>query len=163
MITFTKSKLPFGWMGNMSPFPVEHEGKEWRTAEALFQAMRFDDEEIKEAIRAEKSPMGAKFLAKKHADKMTVDQCSNQDVKNMWVVIKLKVRQHPELQEQLLETGDQEIIEDCTKRDRGSSRFWGAVLVGEEWEGQNVLGKLWMKLREKWQFIEEVKTAIEKE
>ena len=46
-ISFTKVSLPFGWLGNMSPFPILYEGKEWKTTEALFQALRFDDESIK--------------------------------------------------------------------------------------------------------------------
>ena len=82
-IAFTKTKAPFGWLGNMSPFPITHEGKEWRTAEALFQALRFEDEEIKEAIRAERSPMGAKMVAKKNADKMAVKPCSNEDTQKL--------------------------------------------------------------------------------
>jgi len=45
-------------------------------------------------------------------------------------------------------TTDAEIIEDCTRRDRGSGRYWGAVLVDGKWQGKNVLGKLWMQLRE---------------
>lgn len=27
VIAFTKTKLPYGWFGNMSPFPIEFKGK----------------------------------------------------------------------------------------------------------------------------------------
>jgi ribA/ribD-fused uncharacterized protein len=147
MITFTKVKLPYGWLGNMAPYPVTYEGKEYRTTEALFQALRFDDDEVIEEIRAEKSPMSAKMIAKKHKEKMVIVPCGPRDLMNMRKVIGLKVEQHPELKEMLIGTGDETIIEDCTKRDRGSARFWGAVLVDGEWEGKNFLGKIWMIVR----------------
>ena len=149
MITFTKVKKPYGWLGNMAPYPIMFHGKEYRTSEALFQVMRFNDEEVIEEIRAQKSPMAAKMIAKKHKDKMVVKPCSTKDLMNMRKVLAQKVGQHPELKEMLLETGDERIIEDCTKRDRGSARYWGAVLVDEKWEGRNFLGKLWMIVRRK--------------
>src|SRR5262249_49560871 len=63
VIAFTKVDLPYGWLGNMAPFPVMHDGRGYRTTEALFQALRFDQEPIREAIRGEKSPMAAKMRA----------------------------------------------------------------------------------------------------
>lgn len=36
-LTFTKVRLPHGWLGNMAPFSVVFDGKPWRTTEALFQ------------------------------------------------------------------------------------------------------------------------------
>jgi predicted NAD-dependent protein-ADP-ribosyltransferase YbiA (DUF1768 family) len=77
IIAFTKVKLPYGWLGNMSPFPIEHDGKTWRTTEALFQALRFEDEEIRELIREQKSPMAAKMMAKKHRESMTIQPLSD--------------------------------------------------------------------------------------
>lgn len=59
-IAFSKVREPHGWMGNMSPHPLEMFGKSWRTSEALFQAMRFTDEAPREEIRSKTSPMAAK-------------------------------------------------------------------------------------------------------
>lgn len=150
IISFTKVRLPYGWLGNMSPFPINFAGKEWCTTEALFQAMRFNDPEIQEEIRSQKSPMAAKLVAKGKVEKMVVKQLSEQDLDNMMTCIKLKVEQHPELKQQLLETGNARIIEDVTNRGRkGSNLFWGALLnENGEWEGTNALGELWMILRE---------------
>ena len=111
-VLIRKVKEQHGWLGNMSPYPVEFNGKLYRTTEALFQALRFFDEEVIEAIRAEKSPMAAKFVAKRHKDKMVVEPLSADDVENMRVCLRLKVDQHPELHDLLLATGDAEIIED---------------------------------------------------
>ncbi|MEB3059530.1 NADAR family protein, partial [Parvimonas sp. D9] len=60
----------------------------------------------------------------------------------------LKVDQHPNLGDLLLATGDEIIIEDCTSRQHGSGLFWGAGKQPDgSWNGDNVLGKLWMTLR----------------
>jgi ribA/ribD-fused uncharacterized protein len=151
-ITFTAVKLPHGWLGNMAPFPVKHDGKWWLTTEALFQALRFDDEAIKEEIRAITSPMGCKMRAKKIAkekpEKLVVERLSVQDLANMDIVLRLKLEQHPELKQKLLDTGDETIIEDCSNRSGGSGKFWGAALKDGKWIGENMLGKMWMKLRE---------------
>ena len=80
VIRFTKVALPYGWLGNMSPFPLIFGGKEWRTSEALFQALRFKDESIQELIRAEKSPMGAKFVMKANKQHITTEPHSKKDV-----------------------------------------------------------------------------------
>jgi len=147
-IAFTKVALPYGWMGNMSPYPIEYDGKTWRTTEALFQALRFNDESLQELIRAEKGPMGAKMKAKGMADRMVIKQLSDLDIVNMELCVKLKLQQHPQLKDELLETGDKNIYEDVTKRgDRGSNTFWGAMLVDGVWIGKNVLGEIWMKFR----------------
>jgi predicted NAD-dependent protein-ADP-ribosyltransferase YbiA (DUF1768 family) len=114
IITFTKVKLPYGWLGNMSPYPVEYEGKEWRTTEALFQALRFEDEEIRELIRSQKSPMAAKMMAKKHRESMTIQPMSDDDYGNMALCLILKLKHHPILIESLLETGNSIIVEDLT-------------------------------------------------
>ena len=120
---------------------------EWLTTEALFQALRFSDAEIQETIRAEKSPMGAKMKAKKFKAQMVIQPMSPPDVENMRLCLRLKIEQHPQLKADLMATGDQLIVEDCTKRQRGSGLFWGAALVGDQWNGQNWLGRLWMEIR----------------
>ncbi len=147
MILIRKVKEQFGWLGNMAAFPVEHEGKVYRTTEALFHALRFSDETIIESIRREKSPMSSKMIAKKYRDHMVVEPMSLVDLDNMRMVLRLKVEQHPKLRDALLATSDEEIVEDCTRRSRGSGLFWGAAQKEGEWVGENWLGCLWMELR----------------
>jgi ribA/ribD-fused uncharacterized protein len=151
VIAFTKSRLPFGWLGNMSPFPLTHGGKVWPTAEHLFQALRFEDEALREALRAVRNPFSAKVLAKANADRMTVQPCGARDLENMAVVLRLKLEQHPDLADALRATGQEEIIEDCTHRPHGNALFWGAVLRDGTWVGENRLGRLWMRLRDELQ------------
>jgi N-glycosidase YbiA len=148
IIAFTKVKLPYGWLSNMSGYSVVYEGAEWRTTEHLFQALRFSDLEVHEAIRSHKSPMTAKFYAKARKDQMKVVPMSEEDVNNMRLCLRLKIGQHPDLFTELLATKEQTIIEDCTKRQHGSGLFWGAAKQEDgSWKGENMLGKLWMEVR----------------
>jgi predicted NAD-dependent protein-ADP-ribosyltransferase YbiA (DUF1768 family) len=159
IITFTKVKLPFGWMGNMSPYPINYMDKTWRTTEALFQALRFNDEEIQEAIRNEPSPMGCKMKMKTIVKQLTkngelhkriIEPLSKEDLENMELCVRLKIEQHDIIKEQLLKTAGYTIYEDVTKRGKkGSNLFWGALKKEDgTWEGENHLGKIWMKIRE---------------
>lgn len=130
-------------------YPISHGGKEWKSAEALFQSMRFDDPVIQEEIRAAKNGFAAKIVAKQNADKMIVAPMSEKDLEQMEVVLRLKIEQHAKLREELLATGDQLIVEDVTARGLGGRNgFWGASNKTGEWIGQNVLGKMWMKIRD---------------
>lgn len=149
-IGFTKVGLPYGWMGNMSPYPIKYNGQEWRTAEALFQSMRFDNNDVIEAIRKEKSPMGAKFKAKANKHLMKIEPMTEEDLDNMRICVQLKLEQHPDLMKYLLETKDNVIFEDVSsRRSRARSLFWGAYeddngdLIGE-----NHLGNILMDIRE---------------
>ena len=111
-VTFTRVVPPYGWLSNMSPYPVTHAGVEWRTAEHLFQAMRFydpragrfPDPAVPEEIRTYKSPMAAKMAAARHADKMVVVPASPDDVILMALVLAAKVEQHTVLLAGLLAT-----------------------------------------------------------
>jgi len=148
IIAFTKTGLPNGYLGNMFSSPIEYDGKVWKTAEALFQALRFEDDSIREMIRNEKSPFGLKLKVKSISDRMSIAPKGEQDVENMRLVLRLKFDQHPILREQLLSTENAVLIEDVTRRKSGNSTFWGAYLSEGQWTGDNKLGELLMELRE---------------
>jgi predicted NAD-dependent protein-ADP-ribosyltransferase YbiA (DUF1768 family) len=148
VLSFTKVDLPYGWLGNMAAFPCHYEGTTWRTSEALFQSLRFSDTTIREAIRAEKSPMGAKMKAKSFKEHIVVEPCSPADLDNMWLCIRLKFDQHPVLKDKLLRTGEHEIVEDIGSRNGTRHLFWGSKKVNGVWQGQNNMGKLLMELRD---------------
>lgn len=148
IISFTKVNLPYGWLGNMAPYPIEFNGQVWRTSEALFQALRFESLEIREIIRDQKSPMSAKMKAKPFNKQMVIAPCSAEDLDNMRLCIRLKFDQHSTLKEKLLKTGDHEIIEDIGSRSGPRHLFWGAKRINGLWQGENNMGKLLMELRE---------------
>jgi len=146
-IAFRKVNEPYGWMGNMSPYPIEYEGKHYHTAEHLFQVLRLPEDHLGcEDIRMEKSPMSAKMKAKKYKQFFITIPRSQEDCENMALVVALKLEQHPELIENLLATGSEYIVEDTTNR---GAKFWGAVRVNRDrWEGKNMLGHIWMLWRD---------------
>ena len=113
-------------MGNMAPYPIKYDGKVWLTSEALFQGMRYDDEDIKEIIRKEKSPMGAKMKAKKYSDQMVVVPMSDLDVEQMKKCVRMKFDQHPKLKKELMKTKGVFIYEDIGNRNGERHKFWGA-------------------------------------
>ena len=149
VIAFTKVSGPYGWLGNMSPHQIIYNGETYKTAEALFQAMRFSDKEIIDEIRLQKSPMTAKAVAKQNTYYMSIQPLSDVDIENMKTVVRLKIEQHPNLKKELIDTGVAIIIEDCTYRQQGAGLFWGSAKKYNSWIGQNVLGNIWMDLREK--------------
>ena len=147
-----------GWLGNMSPHPVEHDGIWWNTAEALFQALRYPmgavndkGENIREIIRAQTSPMAAKLKAKATAirDQRNITPMGNEDLDNMRMVLRLKFKYNRNpLERDLLATGDRFIVEDCSNRPNVSGLFWGAKRLPDgTWDGTNMLGQLLMELR----------------
>jgi len=153
IITFTSSKAPYGWMGNMAgymngkPLTIEYEDKLWLTSENLFQALRFKDTGIQGLIRKENGFNGKK-VAKRFSDDMTVKPLSRQDIRNMILCVKLKVEQYPELRQALIDTEDMTIIEDVTFRQDGTGLFWGAAKLNQHWIGHNILGIIWMHVRD---------------
>ncbi len=150
VVSFTKVALEYGWLGNMYPSPIKDGVEIWLTSEALFQSKRFNDPVIKEVIRNEKSPMGAKMKAKKNKGHMVVIPMSDVDVEIMRSIVKMKFDQNPVLKSRLKGLKGKVIVENIGNRKGERHLFWGARLVNEEWEGQNTMGRILMDLRDEY-------------
>ena len=150
--SFTKVSLPNGWMSNMSAYPVTHNGVEYKTTEALFQALRFEKHpEVQKEIIEQKSPMQAKMVAKSYKHLLAEDGyqlLGQQDIDNMKLCIDLKLKQHPELAQRLIDTLTNQIIENCSSRPQDSGLFWGSAYQNNQWVGKNVLGHILMEKRQ---------------
>ena len=146
-IGFKKVKDKYGWLGNMSPHPIEYKGEIWKTCECLFQSLRFKDRNIIEILKNEGSPMGVKMKSKKYKDKMVVEVMSETDVENMKLVVKLKYDKYEWIRKELNKLSGKLIYEDVSNR-RGGERklFWGGKIENGKFIGNNVLGKIWMNL-----------------
>ena len=127
---------------NFSSFKVEWNGYLFSSVEEAYQAASFmgSDEELVEKIKKSHSVDEAQRIAYANRDKRREDW---DDVKIfiMEELLRLKIEQNPYVKKKLLQTEDYMIVEDSPKDD-----FWG---WGSNRNGQNNLGKLWMKLREK--------------
>lgn len=151
-IIIRRSRDPYGWLGNMAPYPVSYQGIRYLTTEALFQSLRFSEleKEIPLRIQNESSPMKAKMISKENSDRWVVTPQSEGDLDNMRLCLRLKLGQNPELQAKLVDTGSRGIVEDCTRRQGGSGLFWGAAEQADgSWTGLNWLGKLWSLERDR--------------
>ena len=85
------------------------------------------------------SPYEAKKIAYQHKEKWRPDW-HNIKVEIMEDLLRAKLEQHQYVKNKLLQTEDYLICEDSPVDD-----FWG---IGKNRDGQNMMGKLWMKLRE---------------
>lgn len=148
---FRKIKEPNGWMGNMAPYPITYNGQVWRTSEALFQSMRFNDPLIKDVIRAEKNPFKAKLISKGHKKDYIIEPRKEQDIANMEACVLLKFQQYPNLALLLMATGSHHIYEDASNRRGVSALFWGVHRDPKNpimpINGQNMMGDILMKVR----------------
>jgi ribA/ribD-fused uncharacterized protein len=125
---------------NFSSFQVEYKGKIYPTSEHAFQSVQFtNNPELAKVIRNAKSAHEAQKLAQENKDKRDSNwEEIKLDV--MKEILHCKADQHPYVMKKLLQSGDREIVEDSWRDD-----YWG---WGENRNGQNMLGKLWMKVRE---------------
>lgn len=152
-VTFNKVKDQFGWLGNMSAHSVKYEGDWYQNTETLFQCLRFKDyPEIVEELRGLSSPMIVKMKAKKYRRILEEDGGfridKQEDLDRMRFCLRLKVDRYPDLKRLLVVTRDATIIEDSTTRKGDSGKYWGACWEDGRWVGENILGRLWMELRE---------------
>lgn len=123
---------------NFSSFMVRWRDVDWQTSEHAYQAAKFTDPAIIEEIRNARSAYDAMRIAHAHSDKERSDWNDNK-VPVMEEIVRAKLEQHPYIQRKLLGTGDVEIVENSPV-----DSFWGR---GADWQGENHLGKIWMKLR----------------
>ena len=125
---------------NFSSFKVEWNGYLFSSVEEAYQAASFmgSDEELVEKIKKSHSADEAQRIAYANRDKRREDW-DDVKISIMEELLRLKIEQNPYVKKKLLQTEDYMIVEDSPKDD-----FWG---WGPNRNGQNNLGKLWMKLR----------------
>ena len=128
---------------NFSSFKVEYKGVLYSSVEEAYQTLGFVDTapEIAEQIKNSHSAHEAQKIAYANKDKRSKDWDSVK-VSVMEELLRCKIEQNPYVKKKLLETGDYTIVEDSPK-----DAFWG---WGPNRDGENNLGKLWMKLREEY-------------
>ena len=140
----------FGELSNFSliPLRIRDKGQVFilPSAEHLYQAAKFPGHfEIRQEIYLSQHPGLAKQISYRYPESV-IEDWDTRRVKCMWDVLNLKFDQNKKSLIQVLrDTGDMPIVE-FSKRDL----FWGAgpVTDPKELEGKNILGRLWMQLRD---------------
>lgn len=128
-------------LDNFSAFKVIYNGIEYMTSEHAYQANKFllTAPNIAEKIIKSNSPHDAVMIVRANLDKVRQDW-PEVKVKIMEEILRCKLEQNPVVKRKLLRTGNYLICEDSME-----DYFWG---IGGDKTGQNILGKLWMKLRD---------------
>lgn len=145
-IEFYSTREAYGYMSNFWKAPIIMSGKVYPTSEHYFQAMKMLNPDTQEYIRQLPTPMMAANEGRKRYTGPSTE-CYRirpdwENVKNdiMEEAVLAKFTQHDDLRQQLLSTGDTELIEH-TRNDS----YWGD---GGNGRGQNWLGKILMRVRQ---------------
>lgn len=139
MIKFYRLKDPHGYMGNF--YKARHfiYGKWWNTTEASYQAQKTNVESEVLAIQQAEKPMQARNLGQKVSLRENWDMIKD---RVMYECVLAKFLQHADLRKQLMETGDEELVEDTKST---NDMYWGC---GTDGTGRNELGKILMSIRQ---------------
>jgi len=125
------------WLSNFSSFQVFYSGRLWPTSEHAYQAMKLEDPLFQEIVRNQTSAHAAMTLARTLPRRSDWDEVK---IGIMEEICRAKLEQHPYILKSLMKTGNRELIEASP-----IDSFWG---WGEDKNGRNELGKVWMRLRE---------------
>jgi len=85
------------------------------------------------------SPEAVKKISNQNKDKV-LPAWYDERVAAMEQILKAKARQHEDVREMLKRTGNRTIVENSPV-----DNFWG---IGPDGKGENVVGKIWMKIRD---------------
>jgi ribA/ribD-fused uncharacterized protein len=112
----------------------------WPSVEHHYQAMKFEDPVLRDAIRVAPHPKETQKIAKKNRRKVRKDWKSLRKI-HMTRAVYLKCRSHPQAARALLGTGTARIVETSQY-----DYFWGC---GRDGRGENNYGKVLMDVRGK--------------
>jgi hypothetical protein len=127
-----------GELSNFAPFPISLQSKRWPTSEHYFQAQKFVDPKDREEIRRANTPMIAARMGRDRKRKLRGDWESVK-IGVMRQAVEAKFRQHDDLRQLLLDTGDAKLVENTD-----DDYFWGD---GADGTGRNELGRILMQVR----------------
>jgi len=141
-ILFYNKHEPYYGFTNFSPHSVYYDDKSYPTSEHLFQSLKFAHRpNLAEHIRTcDPRPSKAFSEARRFQPEVRPDW-KEVNIQIMDVVLWHKFNQHQDLRDELLSTGNAELVENSDK-----DAFWG---IGHEGKGRNELGKALERLRTK--------------
>jgi N-glycosidase YbiA len=137
-ILFYSTREAYGCFSNFSPHGITLNGKWWPTSEHYFQAQKFAGTDYEEQIRLAKTPRQAADLGRSRSRPMRPDWEQVKDAVMREAVLQ-KFLEHKDIQEVLLSTGDEELVENAP-----GDYYWG---VGADGSGKNMLGRILMDVR----------------
>ena len=139
IINFYHVSDEYGCFSNFSPHPVVMDGKLWPTSEHYFQAQKFNDVAYQEKIRQAKTPRIAARMGRDLTKQIRLDWEAVK-LSIMRDVIREKFKQHADIRQILISTGDAIIIEHTA-----NDSYWGD---GGDGSGKNMLGRILTQVRD---------------
>ncbi|KAF9037694.1 hypothetical protein BJ165DRAFT_1353187 [Panaeolus papilionaceus] len=142
-ILFYHKHDPHYGFTNFSAHPVTYNGRKYPTSEHLFQSFKFQGHRpnLAEHIRTCSERPSVAFSEARRFQPEVRPDWKQVNIEKMDEALFYKFTQHPDLLQELLATGDAELIEDSDK-----DAFWG---VGADRKGRNELGRCLERLRTK--------------
>lgn len=132
-IYFYSSSGKYGCFSNFSNHPIRLEGKIWPTTEHYFQAKKFEGTIFEEQIRKANTPGTAAKIGRKRSLPLRQDwELVKENI--MLNALLAKFRQHSDIKQILLDTGDAKLVEHTV-----NDKYWAD---GGDGSGQNRLGHL---------------------
>ncbi|CAL1717321.1 unnamed protein product [Somion occarium] len=139
-ILFYHKHEPHYGFTNFSPHEVIYNGKRYPTSEHLFQSFKFEHKpNLAEHIRTCSDHPSVVFSEARRFQPEVRSDWMNVNIRKMDEALYHKFTQHRSLYDELLSTGDAELIENSDK-----DAFWGC---GADGKGRNELGKALVRLR----------------
>lgn len=127
-------------LSNFSAFTLLWKGLRFDTSEAVYHWEKFPHNSVlQRAILKSPSAHEAFTLAGLHSERVRPDW-KDVRVDIMREILRAKATQHEYVRRKLLESGDRFLVENSWRDD-----FWG---WGPNRDGQNMLGRLWMAIRD---------------
>ncbi|OGH62816.1 MAG: hypothetical protein A2848_00495 [Candidatus Magasanikbacteria bacterium RIFCSPHIGHO2_01_FULL_50_8] len=123
-------------LSNFSAHEVVIEGVTYATAEHAYQVLKFSDSAQREKIKGAASA----WLAREFGQSKKGRVENFDKIAVIKEIMRAKLLQHEDVRAALIKTGDSIIL----KNHPGDDGFWGC---GADGTGQNVMGKIWMELR----------------
>lgn len=128
-------------LDSFAAYSIELWGKKFPTAEHAYQWKKYSESNpaLAEQIFQAENPNAVKKLSDVHKQEVS-ETFTAQKVAVMEEIVRAKANQHEKIRALLAESGNKVIIENSP-----DDAFWGA---GPHNDGQNMLGKIWMKIRD---------------
>ena len=143
---FRFTKAPWGGFSNFAPLAAAIAAGPWTfsTSEALYQAAKFGAAPaVQHLIATAPTAREAAAIGRGTADGL--DPRWNEQRENVmrWVLRMKREANAAAIDAAIAATGERAIVEVSTR-----DPWWGAKPAGDSYRGANVLGRLWMELRQ---------------
>jgi ribA/ribD-fused uncharacterized protein len=125
---------------------IEIDGVVYPTVEHAYQCSRYTDQNVVQEILNAHSPVQAWKVSSKYKH-LQVPDFQEKKLEVMKNLMRMKIEQHDEVRNALLDSGDIKIIKHITTYPPGDG-FWDD---GKNGEGLDHMGRMWMELRKELQ------------